>query len=35
VFDPSCRPDLVIDRFAALTPAYESVNVPGLYFAAP
>ncbi|WP_165988167.1 NAD(P)-binding domain-containing protein [Streptomyces sp. YIM 98790] len=33
-FDPGCRPDLVIDdRFAALTPAYESVNVPGLYVA--
>ncbi|MFD8361448.1 NAD(P)-binding domain-containing protein [Streptomyces hygroscopicus] len=33
-FDPGCRPELVIDdRFAALTPAYESVNVPGLYFA--
>ncbi|MBI0378216.1 NAD(P)-binding domain-containing protein [Streptomyces albiflaviniger] len=33
-FDAECRPDLVIDdRFAALTPAYESVNVPGLYFA--
>lgn len=34
VFDPECRPELVInDRFAALSPAYESVNVPGLYFA--
>lgn len=34
VFDAECRPELVInDRFAALTPAYESVNVPGLYFA--
>ena len=34
VFDPSCRPALVIDdRFAELSPAYESVNVPGLYFA--
>ncbi|MBC2906923.1 NAD(P)-binding domain-containing protein [Streptomyces cupreus] len=33
-FDPGCRPELVIDdRFAALSPAYESVNVPGLYFA--
>jgi thioredoxin reductase len=33
-FDPSCRPALVIDdRFAALSPAYESVDVPGLYFA--
>ncbi|MEV0905428.1 NAD(P)-binding domain-containing protein [Streptomyces hokutonensis] len=34
VFDPSCRPALVIDdRFAELSPAYESVDVPGLYFA--
>ncbi|MGW0820294.1 NAD(P)-binding domain-containing protein [Streptomyces sp. NPDC002845] len=34
VFAPDCRPELVInDRFAALSPAYESVNVPGLYFA--
>ncbi|MFJ4790346.1 NAD(P)-binding domain-containing protein [Streptomyces sp. NPDC088794] len=34
VFDPECRPTLVIDdRFAALSPAYESMNVPGLYFA--
>ncbi|MHC3467573.1 NAD(P)-binding domain-containing protein [Streptomyces sp. 7R007] len=34
VFAPECRPALVIDdRFAELTPAYESVNVPGLYFA--
>ncbi|MGC0416689.1 NAD(P)-binding domain-containing protein [Embleya sp. AB8] len=34
VFDPECRPELVIDdRFAALSSAYESVNVPGLYFA--
>ncbi|WAP59793.1 NAD(P)-binding domain-containing protein [Streptomyces sp. S465] len=33
-FDPECRPELVInDRFAELTPAFESVNVPGLYFA--
>ncbi|MEU9149663.1 NAD(P)-binding domain-containing protein [Streptomyces sp. NPDC048417] len=33
-FDETCRPELVIKgRFAALTPAYESVNVPGLYFA--
>ncbi|MET7575654.1 NAD(P)-binding domain-containing protein [Streptomyces sp. NPDC005492] len=33
-FEAECRPELVInDRFAALTPAYESVNVPGLYFA--
>ncbi|MFI1578837.1 NAD(P)-binding domain-containing protein [Embleya sp. NPDC020630] len=34
IFDPDCRPELVIDdRFAALSPAYQSVNVPGLYFA--
>lgn len=34
LFAPDCRPALVIDdRFAALTPAYESVDVPGLYFA--
>ncbi|MFC9995224.1 NAD(P)-binding domain-containing protein [Nocardia sp. NPDC127526] len=34
IFDQDCRPELVIDdRFPALTPAYESVNVPGLYFA--
>jgi thioredoxin reductase len=34
LFDAGCRPALVInDRFADLTPAYESVNVPGLYFA--
>ncbi|NGO09274.1 NAD(P)-binding domain-containing protein [Streptomyces sp. HC44] len=34
VFAPDCRPELVInDRFAGLSPAYESVNVPGLYFA--
>ncbi|WP_420309539.1 NAD(P)-binding domain-containing protein [Streptomyces sp. YS-B37] len=34
VFDPGCSPNLVIDdRFAELSPAYESVNVPGLYFA--
>jgi thioredoxin reductase len=33
-FAEECRPDLVInDRFADLTSAYESVNVPGLYFA--
>ncbi|WP_422769573.1 NAD(P)-binding domain-containing protein [Plantactinospora sp. WMMC1484] len=38
-FDPSifaegCRPALVInDRFPAQTPAFESVNVPGLFFA--
>ncbi|MCM3266639.1 NAD(P)-binding domain-containing protein [Streptomyces thermoviolaceus] len=34
LFDADCRPDLVIDdRFPAQTSAYESVNVPGLYFA--
>ncbi|MFC0112165.1 NAD(P)-binding domain-containing protein [Kibdelosporangium aridum] len=34
VFDDGCRPALVIkDRFPEQTPAYESVNVPGLYFA--
>jgi thioredoxin reductase len=34
VFDSSARPELVInDRFPAQTSAYESVNVPGLYFA--
>ncbi|MBB5826990.1 NAD(P)-binding domain-containing protein [Micromonospora carbonacea] len=34
IFDPSARPRLVInDRFPEQTPAYESVNVPGLYFA--
>jgi thioredoxin reductase len=34
IFADDCRPDLVIDdRFPALTPAYESVNVPDLYFA--
>ena len=33
-FADECRPALTInDRFAALTSAYESVNVPGLYFA--
>ncbi|NUP51629.1 MAG: NAD(P)-binding domain-containing protein, partial [Catenulispora sp.] len=33
-FAGECRPELVIDdRFAELTSAYESVNVPGLYFA--
>ena len=33
-FADECRPELTInDRFAALTSAYESVNVPGLYFA--
>lgn len=34
IFDDSCRPDLAIkDRFPALTEAWESVNVPGMYFA--
>ncbi|WP_305789505.1 NAD(P)-binding domain-containing protein [Symbioplanes lichenis] len=33
-FEGSARPELVIkDRFPAQTPAFESVNVPGLYFA--
>ncbi|GIF05525.1 NAD(P)-binding domain-containing protein [Actinoplanes siamensis] len=34
VFDESARPRLAIDdRFPEQTPAFESVNVPGLYFA--
>ncbi|KWV30879.1 NAD(P)-binding domain-containing protein [Micromonospora rifamycinica] len=34
IFDPSARPDLVInDRFPEQTSSFESVNVPGLYFA--
>jgi thioredoxin reductase len=34
LFAPDCRPKLVInDRFPELTPAYESVSVPGLYIA--
>jgi thioredoxin reductase len=34
IFDDSCRPDLVInDRFPAQTDSWESLNVPGLYFA--
>ena len=34
VFEPRCRPRLTInDRFAELTPAYESTTVPDLYFA--
>jgi thioredoxin reductase len=34
IFAESARPELVInDRFPAQTAAYESVNVPGLYFA--
>ncbi|KAA8884328.1 SidA/IucD/PvdA family monooxygenase [Nocardia colli] len=34
IFAPECRPELAInDRFPAQTSAWESVNVPGLYFA--
>ncbi|MDQ7904043.1 NAD(P)-binding domain-containing protein [Phytohabitans sp. ZYX-F-186] len=34
IFDDGCRPELTIDdRFPALTAQWESVNVPGLYFA--
>lgn len=34
IFAPECRPELVHDdRFPAQTPEWESVNVPGLYFA--
>ncbi|WP_433076826.1 NAD(P)-binding domain-containing protein [Dactylosporangium sp. CA-052675] len=34
IFDESARPDLAIkDRFPQQTSAFESVNVPGLYFA--
>jgi hypothetical protein len=34
IFAPECRPALTIaDRFPALTPAYESLDVPDLYFA--
>ena len=34
IFAAECRPALMYkDRFAELTSAYESVNVPGLYFA--
>jgi thioredoxin reductase len=33
IFDETCRPDLTInDRFPAQTSAWESVNVPDLYF---
>lgn len=33
LFDPECRPRLAInDRFPAQTPAWESVDVPGLHF---
>ncbi|MFL6196146.1 MAG: NAD(P)-binding domain-containing protein [Thermoanaerobaculia bacterium] len=34
IFAPECRPELVINnRFPAQTPEWESINVPGLYFA--
>ncbi|WP_413760320.1 NAD(P)-binding domain-containing protein [Streptomyces sp. MMBL 11-3] len=34
VFDDTCVPELIVDgRFPALSPVYESVNVPGLYVA--
>ncbi len=34
VFAPECRPELTVnDRFPAQTDAWESPNVPGLYFA--
>ncbi|GIM94942.1 NAD(P)-binding domain-containing protein [Paractinoplanes toevensis] len=34
VFDETCRPELAIDdRFPKQTASWESVNVPGLYFA--
>ena len=34
IFDETCRPELTINnRFPAQTPEWESVNVPGLYFA--
>jgi thioredoxin reductase len=34
IFDDSCRPELTImDRFPAQTAAWESTNVPNLYFA--
>jgi thioredoxin reductase len=34
IFDADCRPELMIrDRFPAQTAAWESVNVPDLYFA--
>ncbi|MUN39520.1 NAD(P)-binding protein [Actinomadura sp. NEAU-AAG5] len=34
IFGEGCRPETTIrDRFPALTPAFESVNVPGMYFA--
>jgi thioredoxin reductase len=34
IFAPGCRPELAPDgRFPAQTPEWESINVPGLYFA--
>jgi hypothetical protein len=34
IFDESCRPQMTIrDRFPALDSAWQSVNVPGMYFA--
>jgi thioredoxin reductase len=34
IFAPDCRPELTINgRFPALTAEWESINVPGLYFA--
>jgi thioredoxin reductase len=34
IFAPGCRPELVHNgRFPAQTPEWESINVPGLYFA--
>ncbi|MEU8661035.1 NAD(P)-binding domain-containing protein [Actinoplanes philippinensis] len=34
IFDDACRPELAVnDRFPAQTEAWESVNVPGLFFA--
>ena len=34
MFEQSCAPEMAIDgRFPAQTPAWESTNVPGLYFA--
>ncbi|HZM76095.1 MAG TPA: NAD(P)-binding domain-containing protein [Candidatus Limnocylindrales bacterium] len=34
IFDPDCMPTLTINgRFPALTAEWESINVPGLYFA--
>lgn len=34
IFAPECRPELTLgDRFPAQTPAWESINVPDLFFA--